>query len=87
MNEYEWIDPARWEGDIRDPATKIPFELTCNASLLSVAGLQNVADMREGLHRGLIDNDGCTYKIYLEWCENQDLEQLIVRHKDRGVLV
>lgn len=87
MQEQEWINPARWEGDIRDPATKTPFELTCNASMQSVHGLQNVAQLREAPHRGLIDNEACTYRVYIEWCAGQDLESLIDRHREANMPV
>lgn len=86
LSERSWDDPREWEGDVRDPASKIPNELACHNSLLQVTR-RNVVDFRESMHRGLIDNDACRYRLYIEWCQHQNLQDLIDSHRDHPSIV
>jgi hypothetical protein len=72
----EWALPWRWEGDVQDPDGKTPFKLTCNDTLQQ-AGLPYIVRIRETVHRGLINNNKCSYRVYLEWCPYKDLPVLI----------
>ena len=80
----QWSDPCRWEGDIRDPDGKTPYELTCNDASQQL-GLPYVVRMREGLHRGLLNNNIFQYKVYLEWCPNKDLGHLMEERRQAAV--
>ena len=79
FGEAGWIDPKQWEGDMRDPDGKTPNELACHESLLAVTR-RYVVGMRESVHRGLIDNDLLTFKVYLEFCRYKDLMDLVIEH-------
>ena len=74
-----WYSPRYFNGDVRDPNSKTPYELACHDALLRVTK-RNVVNFREDLHRGLIDHDACTFRLYLEWCQHQDLMDLIGMH-------
>lgn len=76
LTEGEWIRPWRWEGDLRDPDAKLPFELTCHRDLQNL-GTPYLARMREGVQNDFLDNEKCTYRLYVEWCSHGDLGRLI----------
>ena len=86
-SESMWTDPRFWDGDFRDPAQKIPLELTCNDALMGVAGLENVIQLRGGINRALIDNELQTFRFYLEYAMHGDLDHLIETHRNRGVYI
>lgn len=65
---------------MRDPDLKTPYEISCHNVMLNVRGCKNVVHFRHPLHRGLIDNDGFCYSLYLDWCQNEDLDTFIEQH-------
>lgn len=68
---------------MKDPDTKTPFELSCHSALLNVNGADNIARLKQDIHRGLINNDSCAYKLYLAWSPHRDLHTLISYYRDQ----
>ena len=55
--------------------------------MLRALGLRYVVRIREGIHRGLINNEKQQYRIYLEWCSYNNLSRLIAMCKGADELV
>ena len=85
LDEKDWSSPRLWDGDVRDPNTKTPYELACHHALMQVPGLDSVIGMRETLGRGLIDNREMRYRMYLEWAPYGDLHELIEAYRNAPV--
>lgn len=81
LSQKAWIEPTHWDGDVRDFDSRLPYELACNDALQR-AGLPYVVRIRGEVHQGLMDNEKCKYKVYLEWCPHKDLEDLITHQPD-----
>lgn len=79
LSEDDWTDAHRFQGDVRDPDSKIPWELATHAAASSVTNLNHVVAMIQGLNRNHIDHDNTSYRIYLEYCDQGDLDNLIER--------
>ena len=83
LSEGSWTYPLCWDGDVRNPDTKVPNELSCHSAVMKVIGAKNVVRLRGDVHRGLIDNESCTYRIYTEWSQHRDLHELISHYRER----
>ena len=84
MDDGDWTDASRFEGDVRDPDNKTPWELACHHAASGVDQMPHVVTMRGDaryIDRDWIDNERESYKLYLEFCEYGDLDRLIERFR------
>ena len=63
---------------------KMPYELSCHEELLAIPTLGNIVRVRNGIHRGLIDNRIQKYRAYLERSPYGDLADLIKLYAEAG---
>lgn len=86
LTAEQWVDPRGWDGDIRMPDQKYPYELACHDALQGL-NAPYVVQMRERMHRGLINNKKLQYKVYIEWCSYKDLSRLINEYRTHGMRI
>jgi hypothetical protein len=84
MSEGAWVAPWSWDGNVKDPDTKTHFELSCHSAMLNVQGAKNVVGLRSGIHRALMDNDSCSYRLYTAWNQHRDLQEMINHYQDEA---
>ena len=48
----------------------------------NVQGANNVVRLSTGFYRGLMDNDGCSYRLYTAWSQHRDLDRMIEHYMD-----
>ena len=77
LDRPDWYDVRQHDGDSRDPDSRTPNETACHNAMLGVNGLDYVPRLREGARRDLIDQDAMKFRMYIEWCQNRDLGDLI----------
>lgn len=77
----EWDNVRYFDGDMRDQASKTPWELACHNAVLGVEGLEHVVRLREGRKPELIDHEAKKFRMYVEWCEHGDLSTLLAEYQ------
>lgn len=84
MGGSTWYDPTRWEGDIRSNDNKQPIELVVTDLMEDVRGMEYSVRMRVKPDYQLhLDNQQCSYRMYLEFMGKGDLSALIKAHQAR----
>lgn len=80
LTRQEWRDPVRWEGDVRDPQAKVPWEIACHYALNGVPNLDHVVALRGNFRRTLMNFRNLSYTLYMAWCQHGDLDEVIAYH-------
>lgn len=82
--DEQWNDIREHDGDLRDPASKTPWELACHQAMANIPNCDDIVRPREGRRRELIDHEGMSFRLYTEWCQYGDLSHLIHQCEDAG---
>lgn len=79
MGEKQWADARLFDGDVKDPTSKVPWKLACYDALMDVPGLESVAPLRGRLADGgeLVNDEFMSFRMYMDWCPHGDLADVI----------
>jgi hypothetical protein len=84
LGDYDWRDPARWEGDVRQKFDKIPLELACYHTLVKKNAARVVRTRRRNYDPHSVDHETLSFKVYTTWCKHGGLDQLIQLYRDEN---
>ena len=81
FSKTDWYDARKFAGNMRDPASKIPWEPYIHNILTQLPGLDNVVRLRTGgaYIQDYVDHESRSFRLYVEWCPHGDLHDLICR--------